>query len=259
MPDLLAHRDLVPHLCHAIHRQISDDDVWRLICGSHDVRPGANDSAVPPRLVRARGISGDGDARDEALRVEGARLEEQLPMGGTCGEVERARIEEHTAARLSQQHGEVGEAHIVADAQAHAAVGGVESRQRVSAGQRIALLERHAAWDVNVKEVDLSMLGDHLTIGAIYDAGIVDLASRVTLRDGACARERIERVGGRRRKWGDSVCTKVCTSARGIQIETDNSGWLRVDRSGDIPRHMRPQPAPSFQSDNEVAACFSYL
>ena len=101
---------------------------------------------------------------------------------------EVTRKQQHSAVvRRREQHRVLREAQVVADANADVAVLGRENGKLRSAWLDVfTLLEDDAARDVDVKKMQLSMLGLELTLPSEAQAGVVDfLAVGNALRDAA--------------------------------------------------------------------------
>ena len=104
----------------------------------------------------------------------------------TRGHVECARIEEQLAAHVpGVDLCEIREPDVVADPEPDLGERRLERREAVARRQRVRLLEADLAGHVDVEEMDLAVLGDHLA-GRGPDRGrVVQLVRRITLGDRA--------------------------------------------------------------------------
>lgn len=91
-------------------------------------------------------------------------------MGRAGGHVEGGGDEKNFRAGESHQVGQLGEAEVKADAQAHFAPGGVEHGDIRAGGQGGGLPEGLAAGYVNVKEVHFAVAG-HAAAGGVENVG----------------------------------------------------------------------------------------
>jgi hypothetical protein len=135
-------------------------------------------------------------------RVEGTRIEHghtALPGGAVRDDqTEGSQALDGSRQQIqSVPHGDLGEAHVVADAEAKLAEGcmqrgeddqssavrqrapsygrtRLEAVERLAAGERVRLLEGDAAGDVDVKEVDLAVDGDQLARRVVDGARVED-------------------------------------------------------------------------------------
>ena len=89
------------------------------------------------------------------------------------------------AALLRVELPQVGEADVVADAEADLGPEGrLEGEQLVAGAEGLALLEPDLPRDVDVEEVDLAELADQLALGRPHRRGVEELLA-LALRDGA--------------------------------------------------------------------------
>lgn len=67
---------------------------------------------------------------------------------------------------------------------------GLETTDVLSTRQAIALLERHLSRNVDIKQMDLSMNSDELSLRVVHRAGVVDrVCCLINLRDRTCMPE----------------------------------------------------------------------
>ncbi|KAL1438853.1 hypothetical protein MTO96_047773 [Rhipicephalus appendiculatus] len=92
------------------------------------------------------------------------------------GHVEGTGVEEQLAALFGVKLRHLGEAQVVADAEANLAVRGVERGQAVAGSEAVRFPERYLSGNVDVEEVNFAVLGEHLAVGTVDEAGVVELA-----------------------------------------------------------------------------------
>jgi hypothetical protein len=150
-------------------------------------RPGPGEE-LPVERARRR-VEGTGIEHGHTALPGGAVRDDQTE-GSQALDGSRQQIQ-------SVPHGDLGEAHVVADAEAKLAKGcmqrgkdgqslavrqratsygrtRLEAVERLAAGERVRLLEGDAAGDVDVKEVDLAVDGDQLARRVVDGARVED-------------------------------------------------------------------------------------
>mmetsp|Transcript_11294 Transcript_11294/g.33466 ORF Transcript_11294/g.33466 Transcript_11294/m.33466 type:complete len:348 (+) Transcript_11294:52-1095(+) len=185
-PLLLRDGHVCPEGLHLRHVEVRVDDAGLLLAGHQHLAPGVDGSRVAVGLILEARQARRGAGDDEALVVDGAAAREQLVVLRTRRGVEGAREQDHLRPLRPHEHGELGEAHVVADGRPHLAPGGVEDGGPVARRERVGLLEGHLARDVDVEQMNLAVLRQDGALRVHRHAGVVDLVP-LLLRHGAAA------------------------------------------------------------------------
>lgn len=173
-PSLRIYGDVPPRLGDLRAVELPEHDILALPGLDDDPRHGVDDQAVAPGVVGRAHVARGAAQRDVALVVEGAPLGQQAPVQRARDQVEGARVDEGEGAAARGDHGELGEAHVVADGDGDAAVTRqVHERQPVAPRQHLALAERDAARDVDVEEVHLAVAREQRAVGPEDEGRVV--------------------------------------------------------------------------------------
>mmetsp|Transcript_54205 Transcript_54205/g.170410 ORF Transcript_54205/g.170410 Transcript_54205/m.170410 type:complete len:303 (-) Transcript_54205:125-1033(-) len=175
LPLLLGDGDVRAEGLHLGHVQIGVHGAGLVLAGGQHLGPGVHDRGVAPGLVLETLETGRRARHDEALVVDCPRTGQELVVLRAGGGVEGAGVEDGLCALCPHQHGQLGEAHVVADGHAHLAPGGLEDRGLGARRERVRLLEGHLPRDVDVEEVDLAVLAEHRAPVVNDHAGVVEL------------------------------------------------------------------------------------
>jgi hypothetical protein len=187
---LYSNRDLRPNFIDARKVIVCIHNRRVLIRCGDDFRPGIHSSCVAPSLIFAVWVSGWGYSGHKALCINGSSSLEQLPMCGTSGGVESTWIKQHTAACLPEQHCQIRESNIIANANATFPVRSIECCQVLARRECVGFPKCYFAWNIDIEKVHFSVLGKYLSVRTVHHACIVDLAGCVTLRDRSCIFDR---------------------------------------------------------------------
>ena len=152
---------------------------------------------------------------------------------------QRTRVDQQPRAAPRADHRQLRETDVVADADADPPRRSVDDRRRPAGRERVRLLERHLAGDVDVKKVHLSVLCQQRAVGAEDAARVEQLAAAGALGDGAADQRHARRGGrlGERRERG--------RAARGGGVEI-----LCIDREAVV----RVGAVPHFRQHHECRA-----
>ena len=140
--------------------------------------PGVHRHGIAVGNVRGVLIPGGGDAYGEALIVHGPLPEEQFPVSGACGHVERRRDKEHFRPPQTHAAGQFLKPQVKADAKTAGAEFRLKGGDGISWGEGVRLPKGLAAFHVNVKEMDLPVAGQELTVPSVNKTGVVDVSLR---------------------------------------------------------------------------------
>mmetsp|Transcript_90874 Transcript_90874/g.293432 ORF Transcript_90874/g.293432 Transcript_90874/m.293432 type:complete len:306 (+) Transcript_90874:97-1014(+) len=197
---LVARRHLLPDTVGLRGVHFYDPDAGLVLGLDDDLSPGVHQRRVPPGLV----ILGVGAPRRRhhghvALRIVRAAPGEHLPVRRAGRHVEGTWVDQELGPSLPQREGHLGEAHVVADADAGAAPREVDKGQRLTRREHVRLLELHrgalvCGSNVDVEQVHLPVTRDDLTLGVKDAASVVDLVS-VELRHGAANNPNVMLLG----------------------------------------------------------------
>mmetsp|Transcript_10449 Transcript_10449/g.25954 ORF Transcript_10449/g.25954 Transcript_10449/m.25954 type:complete len:232 (+) Transcript_10449:2107-2802(+) len=176
-PLLRPHRDLAAPLRHLRVVQRRVHGRLLVVARGQHLGKGPDHGAVAPRLVGRAGVARRRAGGHVHQVVNGARALQQLPVQRAGGCVERARVHQQLAAARRVDLRQLGEADVVADAQAQPARLRVHHGGAVTRRERVGLAERDLARDVNVKQVHLAVLGQQLPRRVKHAARVVQLGS----------------------------------------------------------------------------------
>lgn len=89
-------------------------------------------------------------------------------------EVEGTGVEQQESTLSCGNHGQLGEANVIADGDSNLSIlGQIDQSDLVSRTQDLALLESNLAGDINVEEVDLSVGGQQVSVRAKDETCVV--------------------------------------------------------------------------------------
>eukprot|EP00345_Euplotes_harpa_P017285 CAMPEP_0168334614 /NCGR_PEP_ID=MMETSP0213-20121227/10388_1 /TAXON_ID=151035 /ORGANISM="Euplotes harpa, Strain FSP1.4" /LENGTH=188 /DNA_ID=CAMNT_0008339323 /DNA_START=192 /DNA_END=755 /DNA_ORIENTATION=- len=124
--------------------------------------------------------------RDKALVVHGSALSKNVPMHLASGLCERSGEDQDLRAHFSAQDlREVGESHVVADADTELAVLGIEHCEARPWFEEFALFESRSPGDVNVEKMHFAVLCREVSVLIKASGRIVHKAVLSLLRNGS--------------------------------------------------------------------------
>mmetsp|Transcript_11779 Transcript_11779/g.24715 ORF Transcript_11779/g.24715 Transcript_11779/m.24715 type:complete len:209 (-) Transcript_11779:679-1305(-) len=152
---------------------VRENDLRVRFAGGQNLSERADDHGVPPCSVRGVRVARGAAARHVELVVHRARLVQELPVQRPCHHVERAWVDEHGSAAGCVDRGELREAHVEADADAEPAHLCVHHGPGLALCERIRLLERDLARNVDVKQMGLPMFRQQGPLSIVHTTRIV--------------------------------------------------------------------------------------
>ena len=164
-------RQLRAHLVDARRVDLRQHHAFAFFAHRQHLAPGVHDHAVAPGsaavFVRAALRGG----QHVALVLDGARAQQQLPVGAAGGVGEGRGHTQHVAGRQHQRAVQLGEAQVVADAQAHAQSAGLHRHRAVASLQRAAFVVALAAV-VEGEKMDLVVVPGFAAVGRVHHAAV---------------------------------------------------------------------------------------
>src|SRR5205807_8786483 len=115
---------------------------------------------------------------DERQVLDGARLQERMPVVAAGVQRERRRHREDARALAGERAVELGEAQVVADGEADLGRAGVDDDRLFAGLDRGRLAVGGAVGDGDVEEVDLAVDAANFAAGIDVDRGVVYVRGR---------------------------------------------------------------------------------
>ncbi len=98
-------------------------------------------------------------------------------MEGSSRHIKCPRVENHKTTGFLVEPGHLREANIIANADADLAVACLDYGQVITGAQVGAFFESNLTGDVDIEQVDFSMLGDQVSLGVKDGTRVVELVT----------------------------------------------------------------------------------
>ena len=166
-------RETAAHVLEPGEVELGERDAFAVGHRTQNRTPGIDDLRAAVGTARRPVLAPLRRSDHEALALDRARAQQDLPVITPRGNRERRGNEQHRRAEIDERAVELRKADVVADRQAERAARKLRDDDLAS-GRDVRRFAQHGAGKIDVEEVDLSIPREQLAVAVDHDRSIED-------------------------------------------------------------------------------------